>query len=342
VGDVSAYTINSATGALSAVAGSPFAAGDSPVAVIVDPTGRFAYVVNQTGNNVSAYRINSSTGALRAVAGSPFETGNNPFSVAVDPSGRFAYVVNDNDDTVSAYTVNSSTGALRAIHGSPFRVGNYPDSVSVDPSGRFAYVANNGASVSRASVSAFTINNTTGKLSKVSGSPFAAEIQAQAVAVDPSGRFAYVTNGGGGGTVSAYSINSSTGALKAVVGSPFATGGGAYALAIAGQAVVPSVLALTPRAFEFGNLPVNTLSAAQSVTVTNASTNAVGIKGIALRGADPRQFAVTDNCGKSLAAYRTCTIEVTFRPTTEGAKSAFLDVNGGGGGRSLSLTGTGT
>ncbi len=104
-----------------------------------------------------------------------------------------------------------------------------------------------------------------------------------------------------------------------------------------------SALTLSPRSLAFGNLPINTSSAAQSVTVTNTSANPVAITGIALRGTAPGQFSFTDNCGKSLAAYRTCTLEATFRPTTKGAKTAYLDVNGGGGGlRSVKLTGTGT
>ena len=38
---VSAYTIDSSTGALRAVAGSPFAAGRGPGSMTVDPSGRF-------------------------------------------------------------------------------------------------------------------------------------------------------------------------------------------------------------------------------------------------------------------------------------------------------------
>ena len=45
-----------------------------------------------------------------------------------------------------------------------------PISVTVDPSGKLAYVANFGS----ANVSAYTINATTGMLSAVAGSPFAA------------------------------------------------------------------------------------------------------------------------------------------------------------------------
>src|SRR5262249_62417919 len=57
-GSVSAYTINNATGALTPVDGSPFAAGAGSQSVTVDPTGRFVYVANLGSNDVSAYTIN--------------------------------------------------------------------------------------------------------------------------------------------------------------------------------------------------------------------------------------------------------------------------------------------
>src|SRR5580698_2137193 len=84
--DVSAFTINTGTGALATVPGSPFPAGNSPDSIAVDPTGRFAYVSNQTDSTVSAFTIDRGTGALQAVTGSPFATGPGPTSVAIDPS----------------------------------------------------------------------------------------------------------------------------------------------------------------------------------------------------------------------------------------------------------------
>jgi hypothetical protein len=93
----------------------------------------------------------------------------------------------------------------------------------------------------------------------------------------------------------------------------------------------------------FGNQRVNTTSAAKSVTVMNASAKAVAISSIALSGAASGQFAFTHTCGKSLAGHATCAIKVTFKPTSRGAKSAVLSLNGGGGGlRSVKLTGYGT
>ncbi len=57
----------------------------------------------------------------------------------------------------------------------------------------------------------------------IHGSPFHAGQICVGVAVDPSGRFAYVADSGGG-TVLAYRINPATGALTQVIGSPFPAG----------------------------------------------------------------------------------------------------------------------
>jgi hypothetical protein len=104
--------------------------------VAVDPTGKFAYVINFNDNNVSAYSI-AANGALTPVPGSPFAAGNSPFSVAVDPTGKFAYVTNAFDDNVSTYSI-AANGALTPVSGSPFAAGNSPFSVAITPLVPFA------------------------------------------------------------------------------------------------------------------------------------------------------------------------------------------------------------
>lgn len=103
-----------------------------------------------------------------------------------------------------------------------------------------------------------------------------------------------------------------------------------------------TVLTLAPRALAFGSQRVGTTGASKSVTVTNTGNKAAAITSIAVTGTAAGQFAQTNTCGKSLAAHATCPIKVTFKPTAKGAKSAYLNVNGGGGGlRTVSLSGTG-
>jgi 6-phosphogluconolactonase (cycloisomerase 2 family) len=223
--NISAYTIKATNGHLTAVKGTPAATGTGPSSVTVDPSGRFAYAANSGSNNVSAFTINASTGALTAI-GSPGPAGPGPASVTVDPSGRFVYVANlgsgnPNTPSVSAYTINPSTGALTAISGSPYATGGEytaSDAVTVDPTGQFVYVTSVSTQAGSGNIAAFTINPGTGALTTVSGSPFATGVNSpNSVAVDASGRFAYVSNGSaisGSYVMSAFAIDSASGALN--------------------------------------------------------------------------------------------------------------------------------
>jgi len=85
----------------------------------------------------------------------------------------------------------------------------------------FVYVTNRGAN----SVSAYAVDDSTGMLTEVQGSPFATGIQPAGVAVDRSNRFLYVANNyfGSAGNLSAYAIDGTTGALTPLQGSPFQT-----------------------------------------------------------------------------------------------------------------------
>lgn len=85
---------------------------------------------------------------------------------------------------------------------------------------QYAYVTNAGSS----NVSAYRINATTGALTPVPGSPFAAGLRPSSVAANPAGTFVYVTSANDD-TVTAYSINATTGALTQVPGGSSPTEG---------------------------------------------------------------------------------------------------------------------
>ncbi len=219
VGTVSAYTIDASSGALTAVADSPFASGDPATALAVDPTGKFLYVSTRNANpccssGIAAYTINPSTGALTPMPHSPFAAGAFLQQLVVEPTGRFLYVADNGFLKVSALAIYP-TGALGLVAGSPFDAGIDPLGVAVDPSGKFLYVTN-AISASAGDVLAYTIDSTSGALTPVMGwSPGVGPNPLQA-AVDPTGKFLYVTvNGGlgGGPQVASLAINPTTGAL---------------------------------------------------------------------------------------------------------------------------------
>ncbi|MGO9830929.1 MAG: beta-propeller fold lactonase family protein [Myxococcaceae bacterium] len=252
--NVSAYTINASTGALSAV-GAAVAAGTNPSSVAVDPFGRFAYVTNYGSNNVSVYTIDASTGALSAV-GSAVAAGTQPISVAVDPTGSFAYVANYGSGNVSAYTIDQSTGALSG--GATLTAGTNPNSVAVDPSGRFVYVANYGSG----DVAAFSLASGTGVLTSV-GANVAAGTNPYSVAVDATGNYVYVANYGSN-NVSIFVIASSSGALSA-------DGAGATV----GAGTTPTCIAVDP-AGSFAYVANSSTVWAYSVSSTNGELANVG------------------------------------------------------------------
>ncbi len=84
---VAAYAIASG-GGLTAIAGSPFAAGTTPTWVQVDKTSKYVYVANRGGGTISGYTIGS-TGALTAIVGSPFASGTLVGSLGTDSTGVY-------------------------------------------------------------------------------------------------------------------------------------------------------------------------------------------------------------------------------------------------------------
>lgn len=153
---ISAYSIDPATGILTEIAGSPFPSGTTggnlnPYSVTVDPSGRYAYVINATDATISAFSIAPATGALTSVG--TVATGFDPFSVTVDPSGKYVYVANYTDGTtngegsISAYTIGAD-GSLTVIGTTTAdSLGVNTKSVTVDPTGKYVYVANAGLSL---------------------------------------------------------------------------------------------------------------------------------------------------------------------------------------------------
>jgi YVTN family beta-propeller protein len=202
-----------------------------PQSIALDPTGKFAYVMNGgceggVGAYVSMYTINPTTGALASI-GPPVTTygyGISAESVTVDPSGKFVYVTNSGDvwdysdeadGNVAMYTIDATTGALTStgtINGNCPGL-CFPSSVVADPSGKFAYVAIGNNPGSAGSVFMYTINATTGALTSIG--TIATGTDPVSVAVDPAGKFAYVANSGSN-DVSMYTIDGTTGALTSI------------------------------------------------------------------------------------------------------------------------------
>lgn len=208
------YSVNTSSGALSYR--STASTGSLPKSIAVDPFSRFAYVVNNAGNTLRGYSISDTTGALSRIDLDPnafssdLSVGTDPQHVVVDPSGRFVYVsltTAGATGQVRGYSM-AFDGKLTEITGSPHAVGSNPKQLTADPTGKFLYVVNQNSAAANGSVSAFSIDSTSGALSSLGGA-VATGPSPESIAIEPSGRFAYVSNRGAsdsGTTLTRYNI----------------------------------------------------------------------------------------------------------------------------------------
>ena len=109
--------------------------------------------------------------------------------------------------------------------------------------------------------------------------------------------------------------------------------------------IIPSGgVSVIPAGLIFPNTDLLTTSPAQTVTLTNGGNAALTITSIAITGANNADFAQTNTCGASVPALGTCTISVTFAPTsaTPPTRTAQVTITDSGTGspQVVDLTGT--
>jgi DNA-binding beta-propeller fold protein YncE len=255
---ISAYTVNSdgsltapcSTTNCNAVAAGPVAG--TPLALAVDPSGKFLFVANQanqalfpppnTADTVAVFSINGTT--LTSV-GSFASTGNGPAALVASPTGNFLYVANQFTSTVSILSYDSA-GNLTQDATSPITVGTNPsglafsrcagttattaDCLTAAPPG-YLFVANSGSN--NISIFSACIQITSacpaanGTLTQV-GSPVGSSgTHPVSFIIDPALDFVYAVDNGSF-QVSQYHYNSATGALT--LSSPSAVSTGANPL----------------------------------------------------------------------------------------------------------------
>jgi 6-phosphogluconolactonase len=220
------YAISPTTGVLTAVPGSPFATGSNPQSLTFDASGAYVYVDNVIDDTISGYALNAANGSLTALGGSPYAltTGTQPSQMT--RAGNYLYVVYQASNSVEVLPINTGDGSLTVgVAGSPFPTDTGPFSIATDPAGTVLFTGNGGSG--SGSITAFQIDLSTGVLTQfTSGASIPIPVNND-IAIDPQGKYLFVTERNIGGVVDVYPIDtaSATGLDGAVAGSPFATGG---------------------------------------------------------------------------------------------------------------------
>jgi DNA-binding beta-propeller fold protein YncE len=202
------YTIDTATGLLTAVTGSPLTlyTGNATNPTVVAPTGLLitpnnAYVYASLGTLGVQVLTLGSGGALSAgnpvTLLAPFKTSTSPSDqrTASDPNSLFLFVAEINTG-LRVFSIGSG-GSLSEVSGSPYAVGTGPTGVGLDSTGSYVYVTNKGSN----NISAFVLTAASGKLTAVAGSPFSSGGQLPiGIVNDNSKKYVAVINSGSNGS----------------------------------------------------------------------------------------------------------------------------------------------
>jgi len=124
-------------GALVPVAGSPFPLAGStngPGPLVVDPYGKYVYVLGTLSNTINPMQITQTSGGLAATKQATVATGIGPVSIVIRADDSWMFVANYGSpavggNTVSQYAITPETGELSAQPAIP--TDNYPWGVAV-------------------------------------------------------------------------------------------------------------------------------------------------------------------------------------------------------------------
>jgi hypothetical protein len=107
---------------------------------------------------------------------------------------------------------------------------------------------------------------------------------------------------------------------------------GSFSAAIAN----PTIVSFSPQA-------IDTASGSQAVTLSNEGAATLTLSGISISGANSQDFSQTNACSGMLVTGASCQINVTFKPSAGGTRTAELTIsdNASGSPQTVELTGAG-
>lgn len=221
IGALFGFSINTTTGALTALNSGQALAAPTIVSMDVSPDGNWLLGLDASGITVTEYAINTSTGLLTPATGASYSTtgtgASTPHAIRFAPSGGLVFAALGNGGD-AVFTFNTSTGALVQTQSLAASTTASDNALIVDSTSSHLYVARSGDG---SGINAYTIG-TSGALTGISGAPFASGAGPYALTIDKTGAYLYAANRTDG-TISGYTIATS-GALTTISGSPFASG----------------------------------------------------------------------------------------------------------------------
>ncbi|HVR76466.1 MAG TPA: lactonase family protein [Planctomycetota bacterium] len=138
--------------------------GAGPRHFTFHPSGRFAYVINESDCTMTALSYEAEKGLLKEIATvstlpDKIVKGYSTAEVVAHPSGKFLYGSNRGHDSIAVFAIDQETGALKPVEHEPTQ-GKTPRNFAVDPTGNWLFAANQNSST----IVVFKIDRETGSL----------------------------------------------------------------------------------------------------------------------------------------------------------------------------------
>lgn len=316
-GNISAYAVDSQSGALRTGVPTADSGGPSPIAMAVSADYTNLYVANQGNNSVVHFSI-AANGVLTKK--DAITTTDTPVALAVNQAGTYLYVVSGNTSaTLTEYSLSS--GAIgSAADQQVLTIPGYTGDTLVPTA--VTSLANNGAVfVTAYDQSAYNPGGTTsstanpgwvfsyaigsgGALAQVGGSPFKAGVKPTAVAADPTNRFIYISDFASNQLIG-YGIQSND-TLSFLLNGPFKTGNEPTAVAVDPRGRYIYVANALDSSVSAYAIDLSTGTPAAAVNSTGSAVNSTDTQPVALV-VDPAlgRFVYTaNNLGNSISGFQ--------------------------------------
>jgi hypothetical protein len=295
--------------------GVTYATGSSPIAIVtadLNGDGIIDLATVNSGTNNVAVLFGNGDGTFQPAAF--YSTGSDPDGLAVadlNGDGKPDFVTANNGNNTVSVLLNNGNGTFATA--TAYTVGTLPFAITVGD-----FYSNGKQDVAVTNFGDSTVSILPGK---GDGTFTTASTLTFATGDSPIGLAAGDFNADG--RLDLVASNSEDDTISILVQSPGAS--------------------LSTTSLAFGSQSVGTNSPAQNVSLKNTGSAALAISSIAITGANSNQYSQTNNCPASLTGGSSCTISVTFSPTTGGTMTANLSItdNAAGSPQLVGLLGTG-
>jgi 6-phosphogluconolactonase len=257
-GTIAGFAVDSQNGVITQISGSPFQSQfGNPSTLVAAPSGKFIYLIGGTQNSAVEEFAIGTDGKLYGAHTYTLPTGDTyPTAAAIDSTGSYLYVTftyqngfspaSPGPGGVAIYAIdNVASDANYGTLGTPTAVnlGNNPAAIAVSvptctatplistntkcttgggTENVFVYVVDKETAAGLPVVLGFAQNTSTGALTSISS--IKAGVTPSAIAIDPTGRYVYVTDQTSNDVIGYQIATTTTGRLTAMLNSPFTTG----------------------------------------------------------------------------------------------------------------------